>query len=222
MPIVVFANPKGGAGKSTSALVIASALAAQGATLSILDCDPNRPIRTWAATGKTKAGLHVFGDVSENTIVRIIESEAATKQFVFVDLEGTASRLVSRAISRASLVVVPMQPSPLDSEQAGRALALVQEEEEVLRRKIPTAVLFTRTSPAIPTKHEKQISGGLREAGIAVFKNHLHQRQAYQAIYAEGLTLDELDANSVNGLVAARENATALAAELLTMIEAMQ
>ena len=47
MPVVVFANPKGGAGKSTSALVLAQTFAKAGASVTVIDADPNRPILDW-------------------------------------------------------------------------------------------------------------------------------------------------------------------------------
>ena len=43
-PVVAFANPKGGAGKSTSALILAQALTRSGASVTVIDADPNRPI----------------------------------------------------------------------------------------------------------------------------------------------------------------------------------
>lgn len=42
MPVVVFANPKGGAGKSTSAVILSTELARKGAAVTILDADPNK------------------------------------------------------------------------------------------------------------------------------------------------------------------------------------
>ena len=44
MPTIVFASPKGGAGKSTSAVVLASELALRGAQVVVIDADPNRPV----------------------------------------------------------------------------------------------------------------------------------------------------------------------------------
>lgn len=44
MPTIVFASPKGGAGKSTSAVILATELARGGAGVTILDADPNRPV----------------------------------------------------------------------------------------------------------------------------------------------------------------------------------
>ena len=159
MPVVVFANPKGGAGKSTSALILAQTLAKAGASATVIDADPNRPILDWRS-GQSRSTVRVIGDAIESTIIRIITDERATQQFVFVDLEGTASRLVSRAISRADLVVVPLQASAVDARQGSRAVSLVQEEE-ALSRQINFRVLLTRTSPLIATKLEREIVGAL-------------------------------------------------------------
>ena len=40
MPVITFANPKGGAGKTTTALILANELASKGAKISIIDADP--------------------------------------------------------------------------------------------------------------------------------------------------------------------------------------
>ena len=160
MPVIVLANPKGGAGKSTSTLALASVLAANGGSVSILDAHPNRPIVDWR-TGNSKSTIHVIDDVTEANVIQRVKEEAANRQFVFIDLEGTASRLVSRAISRADIIIIPMQASGVDARQASKAVGLIQEEEEVLGRSIPFKLLFTRTNPAISTRIEKlmQLAG---------------------------------------------------------------
>jgi chromosome partitioning protein len=190
---------------------------AQDASVTVLDCDPNRPILKWQSRRSTPAQIEVR-EATEANIIKTIDEAGARNQFVFVDLEGTASRLVSRAISRADLVLVPIQPSPLDSEEGGRALGLIAEEEEVLNRRIRSAVVLTRTNPAIKTRHEKAIVAGLAGAGLSLLSTQLHQRQAYQAMFANGSTLDELDPAEVNGIGAAQDNALALAGELIEVL----
>ena len=76
--------------------------------------------------------MRVIGDQTESTVISVIQKEAKTRQFVIVDLEGTASRLVSRAIARASLVLIPLQGSAVDARQASRAVGLIREEEELV------------------------------------------------------------------------------------------
>ena len=217
MPVVVFANPKGGAGKSTSTLILAQTIAKAGASVTVIDADPNRPILDWRS-GESRSAFRVIGDANESTIVRIITEERARQQFVFVDLEGTASRLVSRAISRADLVIVPLQASAVDARQASRAVSLVQEEEETLGREISFRVLLTRTSPLIATKLEREIVAVLRTAELPQFATHLNERQAFKAVFARRLSLDELNPRQVSGIAEAIANAEKLADELADVL----
>ncbi len=48
MPVVVAANPKGGSGKSTTCIVIGTTLASQGASVRIIDADPQRTLARWS------------------------------------------------------------------------------------------------------------------------------------------------------------------------------
>ena len=138
---------------------------------------------------------------------------------MFVDLEGTASRLVSRAITQADLVVIPLQASGVDARQASRAVALVHEEEEALDgRIIPFRVLLTRTSPIIATRIEREIVDALKSAGLPLMRTRLNERQAYKAIFVRRLALQELDPKQVNGLDEAVANAQALADELVDIV----
>jgi chromosome partitioning protein len=220
MPVIVTANPKGGAGKSTTTIILAQTLAGMGASVTIIDADPNRPIVDWRA-GKSAMTLDVIGDTTESTIIRQIREEKAKKQFVFVDLEGTASRLVSRAITQADLVLIPLQASGVDARQASRAISLIHEEEEALGgRVIPFRILLTRTSPIIKTRIEKEIMGSLENAGLPLMRNALNERQAYKAIFVRRLALQELDPVQVNGLTEAIENAQQLATELVDILAA--
>lgn len=217
MPVIAVANPKGGAGKSTTTLVLASTLAANGASVVVLDCDPNRPIRDWR-TGSSKNSLEVDGEINESNITSKLDGYRRARQFVFVDLEGTASRLMSRALARSQLVIIPIQASPTDAEQAVKAIRLIQEEEQSFEKTIPYRILFTRTSPAIPTKLERAILAQLRGGQVPQFTTHLNERSAFKSLFYHRLDLDELDPAEVNGLPQARDNAAKLAQELIELV----
>ena len=217
MPVIVTASSKGGAGKSTLTLVLGQALDAMGATVTIIDADPNRPLIRWRS-GVSRSGVQVVGDVTEGSIIRSIREESARRQFVLVDLEGTANRLVSRAITQADLVLIPLQASALDSNEASRAVGLIREEEETLEgRVIPFRIIMTRTNPLITTKIESGIYKALEHAGLPLMKTRLHERQAFKAIFVRRVALSELD-SSINGLPAAVENAERLASEVVDLI----
>ena len=214
MPTVVFANPKGGSSKSTSCLVLAQTLASAGARIAVIDADRNAPLVDWRS-GKSRSSVQVIGEVDQGKIVRAIEAERSRQQFVFVDLEGSASQMMTRAVSRADVVIIPLQPSGLDARQAARAVELIQVEEETLGRSVQFRVLVTRTGVAIPTKLERKIVADLGSAGLPVFKQHLHELQAYKAIFDLRCALDELDPKAVSSAPRAIQDAQALADELI-------
>ena len=145
MPTIVIASPKGGAGKSTTAVILGTELAHAGAEVVMIDCDPNGSLSLWADRAELPARITVLTAVGESEIVKVIKQNDKDGRIVIVDLEGVASRLVSRAISQADLVVTPMRATTLDATIGVRALALIAEEEEALDRRIPHAVVFTMT-----------------------------------------------------------------------------
>lgn len=218
MPTVVFATPKGGSGKSTSAVLLATELAASGATVTIIDADPNRPVARWGQLPGCPASLTVLSDISERTIVRTIEEQSAKTTFVIVDLEGTASRMIPYAMSRADLVLIPTRGSVLDAVEAVAAIREVKQQEEVFRIRIAAAVLFTCTSAAIRPRTLKSIEGELAVNGVPVLKTRLHEREAFRALFSFGGTLANLDPANVRNIPAAIANAQAFAQEVITLL----
>src|SRR5258708_3363767 len=164
MPTIAFVSPNGGAGKTTSAFLLATALA-KLYDVTVIDADPNHPIQTWANGGNTPARMNIISDVDEDTIVERIEDAAALTTFVVVDLEGTASTIVIYAISQADLVIVPTQGSQLDANEASRAIRVVLQSQKMTKTVTPYAVLLTRTNPTIRTRTQAHIQNGMIAAG---------------------------------------------------------
>lgn len=208
MPTVVIASPKGGAGKSTTAVLLGTELAHAGANVVMLDCDPNQSLTLWADRGPLPDRITVLSSVSESDIVKTIKRHDTDGQIVIVDLEGVASRLVSRAISQADLVITPMRATTLDATIGVRALQLISEEEEALDRKIPHAVVFTMTK-AIKSKQHSGIAGSLAEQGVDLINPPLMERAAFSALFEFGGDLHTMPAQGNMG--GAVENAAQFA-----------
>jgi chromosome partitioning protein len=118
MPVIAFANPKGGAGKTTAALLLASELATKGAEVTIIDADPEKWISQWGVLAGKPINIKIVGEVLEDTIVDQIDEASQSSQFVIIDLEGTASLMVANAIGMADLVIIPTQGSAMDANGA--------------------------------------------------------------------------------------------------------
>jgi len=226
MPTIVFVSPKGGVGKTTSAVVLATQLALK-TTVTVLDGDPNKPIENWAKGGNTPEKMTVVSDVDEENIIERIEDAAKSSAFVIVDLEGTASKIVVLAVSQADFVVVPSQGSHLDGQQAGRAFRVIEQQEKMMRRMDPTyslpyAVLLTRTNSAIRTRTLTHIQSGLLEKGIPIFKTELNDREAFRAMFSFRQTLENLDPAEVANVDKAIVNAKSFTQELVNALRTNQ
>ncbi len=218
MPTIVLASPKGGVGKSTSAVVLACELAQGGADVVIIDADPNRPVSKWSRLPGRPANLIVVADVTEATVIDEIEVWAARAPFVLVDLEGTASMTVAYAISRADLVIIPVQGSQLDAAEAAKAIKLIRQQEKAFGRQIAHTVLFTRTSTVIRPRLLAHIRQELEAAGVPMMTAQMHEREAFRAIFSFGGTVDTLLASQVSNLATASANARAVSAEVVGLL----
>ncbi len=218
MPTIVFASPKGGAGKSTSAVVLGCELARKGAAVTMIDADPNRPVSQWARRPGKPASLNVLSSVTEETIIDEIEAAAARVPFVVVDLEGTASMMVAYAISRADLVIIPTQGSQLDASEAAKAIRLIQQQEKAFSKRLPFAVLFTRTSAAIRPRTLQHIRNEFAGHGVPTFGTQMHEREAFRAIFSFGGAVNDLSPAQVSNLQGAAANAQAFGNEVIDML----
>lgn len=214
MPTIVFVSPKGGAGKTTAALLLASQLAASY-DVTLVDADPNRPIKAWASGGNTPKRLSVVSDVDEDNIIERIEEAAQKSPLVVVDLEGTAAKIVVLAVSQADLAVIPIQGSQLDAEQASRAIKVIKQRKKMTGRALPYAVLLTRTNPVIRTRTMSHIQKGLIDAGVPVMETELNDREAFRAVFSFRQPLAGLDPTEVANLDKAQANVEDFALEIL-------
>lgn len=219
MAVISFANPKGGAGKTTSALLLASELADCKAIVTIIDADPEHWISQWGKLMGKPENIIIIDDVSEDSIVDVIEEAKANSQFVIVDLEGTASLMVASAIGMSDLVIIPMQGAYMDAKGAAKTIKLIRNQERLGRRNIPNSVLITRTSAAIISKALKNIKEQLKLAGISVFQTTIVERAAYRDIFDYGGLLSTLNDEQVSNLQKAQKNAREFAGEVIAKLK---
>jgi len=212
-------SPKGGAGKTTSAFLLSTALA-KLYDVTVIDADPNHPIQSWATGGNAPPRLSIVSDVNEETIIERIEDAASKTPFVVVDLEGTASKIVVYAISQADFVIIPTQGSQLDANEASRAIRVVLQSQKMTRKTKPYAVLLTRTSPSIRTRTQAHIQNGLIGAGIPVLETELNERDAFKAVFSFQQTLDGLSAADVPNLDKAKLNVWQFVEEVIERLKA--
>ncbi len=225
MPVIAVSNPKGGAGKSTTTLLLASYLAQKGATVTVLDADPNQPIMDWKTNGESKTSLKVIGGIRESNLMDTLEVPNMINSFSLI-LRGPQVFLSHDRSRWQDFVIIPVQASAVDVRQAGKAIRAVRDEEKVAQRSNPKRRIPFRVSHDTYTGSRSSRVGGSRDsseaeievAGIPRFSTSLAERMAYKAMFVERTTLAEMQHLRVGNLDAAYENVHQLANELLDLL----
>jgi cellulose biosynthesis protein BcsQ len=105
MAAIVFVSPKSGAGKTTAALLLATQIATSY-DVTVIDADPNRPSKAWAAGGNAPRRLSVVSDVDEDNTIESIRppmSDIGKPQLALVQIPaGRATPRTSHVIDVAA------------------------------------------------------------------------------------------------------------------------
>lgn len=221
MPTISLANPKGGSGKTTSALLLALEIARRGRQVTILDADPAQWISKWFDLPGRPENITVVADVTDDDLIDRAVEAAEQSSFVIIDLEGTANMAVSHAIMISDLVLVPVQGSTMDAQGAVKTVKLIRRQARGQGRPIPHSALLTRTG-AIQTRELKDIIAQFAEAGIPCAQTQIMERAAYKSLFSYGGDLPGLDPKAVSGIARARENAESFAREVVALLKANQ
>lgn len=217
MPVIVMDSNKGGVGKTTTAILIGTTLASQNVPVVMLDADKtNHSLTRWKDAGAVPDNIEIISDVGESNVVRLIRQHDKDGTIVIVDLEAVASLLISRAISQADLVLIPIGDSSIDALVAGDALRHIKEEEEVLNRPIAHAAVLTSTNAPFQTYEEKRVRRALEKAQIEILEPSLNRRATFKALFFYGGNLYTM--KQKGGLPEAIENAEAFAKSVFTRL----
>jgi chromosome partitioning protein len=222
--IIVFANEKGGVGKSTSAFHTCIALCNAGESVAALDVDLRQLTlhrALWARQESEKAyGVRLPGP-EQIMLAQQNESELEEKlrmarihhSFIVIDVGGHDSPLARKAIFMADTIVTPVNDSFIDLDMLGRIdprsgelqtlgnfARLVEHLKEpgmVLRPKALDWVVMQNRSRNFATKNERKVLDALEKiAPVAGFRivPGLRERVTYRELFPIGLTLFDLEA----------------------------
>jgi chromosome partitioning protein len=217
MPTIAFVSAKGGVGKTTSALLLALGLAERGLPVSMVDSDPNLPLKAWGELPGKPETVHLFHAPSFQDLPGELRRAKLASDWVVVDTEGGAPRMGGMAIANADLVITPLAASQLDAREARKAAKMVSDIARREGRAIPLVCLFARTPPA-GRRSFQEIRAQLEADSLPALATALSDKEAFRALFSKGGGLGGLAAKRVSGVTAARELVGAFTDEVATLV----
>lgn len=209
--IISLLNQKGGVGKTTLAVHLATAFARQGNRVLMVDADPQGSALDWSASRTEKAQFPVVG-LPKKTLHRELPTIAADYNFVVIDGAPRVYDVARSAIMASDLVLIPVQPSPYDVWAAKEIVDLLSEVS-VFKESLKTAFVINRK--IVNTAIGRDVKEALSDYQVQVLKAQVCQRVSFAESAASGQTVLEIDPSGI-----ASQEILALTDEVMELITA--
>lgn len=190
--IILIGSQKGGCGKSTLAVNIATALALSGKEVFLLDADPQSSATRWA---QDRLDAEVLPNIpnaqASGAIHQTLKDLASKYTYVVVDSAGRDSKELRTGMVVADILLSPARPSQYDLDTLPH-LAEVFEAAKDLNPKL-SGYLVLNLCPTNPVIKEadsaKEFLADYSEFKLA--KTLVYDRKAYRDSISEGKTVLE-------------------------------
>lgn len=219
MAVITFANTKGGAGKTTAALLLTTELLHRNYRVCVVDADPQRWFSKWYEGAALMPRLTVETYVSAPTIQKIVHERRSQWDFVIIDLPGMQSPLLASAVGLSDHVIIPIQGSSMDAQGGAQVLDLLRYLDRKAGISIPHSVVLSRVNPAITTRSMQAVKRLLSEQAIHVLETPIAERAAFREMFDMNRPLRKLESLQSLGGEKAISNAEAFTSEILKVVE---
>lgn len=208
--IISLLNQKGGVGKTTLAVHLATALAHRGKRVLMVDADPQGSALDWAASREGETSFPVIG-LPKATLHKELPKLAADYDFLVIDGAPRVYDVARSAIMASNLVLIPVQPSPYDVWAAKEIVDLITDVKP-FKENLKSVFVINRK--IVKTAIGRDVTEALSEYEVPVLKAQVCQRVSFAESAGQGQTVLETEPESL-----ASQEIEALTTEVMELIE---
>jgi chromosome partitioning protein len=190
--VISILNQKGGVGKTTLAVHLATAFARKKRRVLLIDADPQGSALDWAAARRGEPLFPVVG-LPKSSIHKELPALANNYELVIIDGPPRVYDVAKSACGASDLVLIPVQPSPYDVWAAKEIIDLLAEAE-IHKPDLKRAFLINRK--IVNTAIGRDVIEALSDYPTPVLKTAVCQRVAFAESAAQGLTVFENPASN--------------------------
>jgi chromosome partitioning protein len=181
--IIAVLNSKGGAGKTTLALHIAHALSSRENTV-LVDSDPQGSARDWQEQRETPA-FPVVG-MDRASIDKDVMPIAKEYEWCVIDGSARIERQIAATIKIADLVVIPIQPSPLEFWAVQGLVETIKARQELTDGAPVAAFQVNRAKKH--TQLAREVAAAIEALEVPMFHGAIHDRTVFARALINGTT----------------------------------
>lgn len=193
--ITSFASTKGGVGKTSLVMALATELRRREQTVLLLDCDPNRHLAEWARR-RRDGGVSVLEEITEANVRQAVQENAGRFDHTLIDLAGFGNLTMLYAFSVSDGVLIPTQQSFMDIKETVRTYKVVADSVGVLKHTPASSVVIVRTQAAIESRVDRHARSLLGEHEVPTFQTELIERALLKEMTYTGQGPGEVNPDS--------------------------
>jgi chromosome partitioning protein len=189
--IISVLNQKGGVGKTTLSVNLAAAFVESGCSVLLVDADPQGSSLAWSAARQRDALFPVVG-MAKKSLHKDLPRVADDYDVTLIDGCPRVNEIARSAILASDMILIPVQPSPVDVWATDEIVQLVEEAQQ-FRDTIDAAFVVNRK--IVNTAIGRDVRVAFKGLPFPLLKEAVCQRVVFAESFAEGMSVLEVQPN---------------------------